>query len=82
MREERLRLMGMQHELKMKSMELVNAAKSHISAIKDKLALAALKPIDEIDSAAVLYHAQELYRVKEEHRTVSEQMSTIEKELA
>jgi hypothetical protein len=80
-KEETLKLKGLLQEKKMKRMELVTAAKSNISAIKDKLALASVKPLEEVDAKAVHYHAEELLRIHIEHAALLAEIREIEKEL-
>lgn len=79
---ERLRLKGALSELKFRDMELVTAAKSHISAIKEKLADAVFKPLEQIEADKIAYHADELLRIHGEHKETLQKIVDIEKELA
>ncbi|GAB4485972.1 MAG: hypothetical protein OHK006_13060 [Thermodesulfovibrionales bacterium] len=74
-------LIGERETLKQEDMKAIIAAKSHADAIKTLLSLSSVRPLEAIDTAEILYHAQQLHESKTKHAELQEKIKRITEEL-
>ena len=78
---ERLILRGKREELNARRLELASRIEAEISAIKEKLALSSVTPIERIDLDGVLVHAKDCARAKKEYLKILDDIRRIDEEL-
>lgn len=78
----RHQLIGMRAELKQKLLNLVLAIRSHADALAGLLSTRVISSgVETLDADTILYNAQQLHRLKQEHAMVQADIERISEEL-